>query len=419
MADVSFDEKRFADARAEFLALKGLFDFCLQETEKSKQTEESAKQRNRTALGKLVDDPSLFPIVRRDLTDAQIGLLSGAYGKVDDAKKKLKELLMCYTGNHPEVKAVYISLKMSMEQFKDLVRKLLEDPAVDSPLIDTTGNTLKAIEAFDAKRYDEAYGLFMKSDLGNKEVQWHLGRMYEYGHGVAKNASEAVKWYRKAAEQGHSGAQNNLGIMYKGGRGVTKDDYEAVKWFRKSAEQGNSTGQCNIGQMYLDGRGVMQNDYEAVKWFRKAFEHGNAIGQNRLAFMYASGRGVARNEAEAVRLYRLSADKFPPSLYALASMYENGSGVSRDVEEAKKWYRKAAEKGDENAKKALERLEKENVRVIQPVQSIGPVSLPPQHQTLIDRPYDLQFCRHCRMRLSHLKKISRSCPQCGENLFGR
>jgi serine/threonine-protein kinase len=200
MADVSFDEKRFADARAEFLALKGLFDFCLQETEKSKQTEESAKQRNRTALGKLLDDPSLFPIVRRDLTDAQIGLLSGAYGKVDDAKKKLKELLMCYTGNHPEVKAVYISLKMSMEQFKDLVRKLLEDPAVDSPLIDTTGNTLKAIEAFDAKRYDEAYGLFMNSDLGNKDVQWRLGLMYEYGHGVAKNASEAVKWYRKAAE---------------------------------------------------------------------------------------------------------------------------------------------------------------------------------------------------------------------------
>jgi len=43
-------------------------------------------------------------------------------------------------------------------------------------------------------------------------------------------------------------------------------------------------------------------------------------------------------------------------------MYENGRGVLRDIEEAKKWYRKAAEKGDQNAKKALERLK--NVHIV-------------------------------------------------------
>jgi hypothetical protein len=42
-----------------------------------------------------------------------------------------------------------------------------------------------------------------------------------------------------------------------------------------------------------------------------------------------------------------------------------------------------------------------------------------QDQGLVDRPYDLQFCRHCRMRLSHLKQVPRNCPQCGRNLFGR
>ena len=31
--------------------------------------------------------------------------------------------------------------------------------------------------------------------------------------------------------------QYKLGVMYEDGRGVTK--YEAVKWYRKAAEQGN------------------------------------------------------------------------------------------------------------------------------------------------------------------------------------
>ena len=64
--------------------------------------------------------------------------------------------------------------------------------------------------------------------------------MYEYGRGVGKNYSEAVRWYRKAAAQRHPTAQFNLGIMYQNGQGVGKNYTEAAKWYRKAAEQGNS-----------------------------------------------------------------------------------------------------------------------------------------------------------------------------------
>jgi TPR repeat protein len=64
--------------------------------------------------------------------------------------------------------------------------------------------------------------------------------MYQEGHGVAKDDREAVKWYRKAAEQGNAPAQYSLGVMYEDGRGVTKDESEAVKWYRKAAEQGDA-----------------------------------------------------------------------------------------------------------------------------------------------------------------------------------
>ena len=33
-------------------------------------------------------------------------------------------------------------------------------------------------------------------------------------------------------------AQVNLGVMYDNGEGVLQDDKEAVKWYRKAAEQG-------------------------------------------------------------------------------------------------------------------------------------------------------------------------------------
>ena len=41
-------------------------------------------------------------------------------------------------------------------------------------------------------------------------------------------------------------------------------------------------------------------------------------------------------------------------------MYEDGKGVSKNLAEAVKWYRKAADQGDEDARKALERLESDS-----------------------------------------------------------
>ena len=50
------------------------------------------------------------------------------------------------------------------------------------------------------------------------------------------NYTEAVKWYRKAAEQGMAEAQYNLGVCYEYGEGVTKDADEAVTWYKKAAD---------------------------------------------------------------------------------------------------------------------------------------------------------------------------------------
>ncbi|HOZ09088.1 MAG TPA: LON peptidase substrate-binding domain-containing protein, partial [candidate division Zixibacteria bacterium] len=74
--------------------------------------------------------------------------------------------------------------------------------------------------------------------------------LYDVGLGVTQDSTEAVRWYRAAAEAGMARAQNNLGIMYADGVGVPQDYEEAVKWYRLSADQGLPEGQNSMGYSY-------------------------------------------------------------------------------------------------------------------------------------------------------------------------
>ncbi len=106
--------------------------------------------------------------------------------------------------------------------------------------------------------------------------------MYAEGQGVPQDNAEAVKWYRRAAEQNDAMAQHNLGHAYRTGKGVPQDTAEAVKWLRTAAEQGHDGAQCDLGVIYGKGRGVPQDYVLAHMWFRLAAAQGNEKAvQNR------------------------------------------------------------------------------------------------------------------------------------------
>ncbi len=91
--------------------------------------------------------------------------------------------------------------------------------------------------------------------------------MYGWGKGVPRDYAEAVKWYRKAAEQGYAGSQNNLGLMYDNGEGVPQNYAEAAKWYRKAAKQGEAIAQANLGFMYFRGEGMLRDLTQAYMWY--------------------------------------------------------------------------------------------------------------------------------------------------------
>jgi TPR repeat protein len=100
--------------------------------------------------------------------------------------------------------------------------------------------------------------------------------------------------------------------MYANGRGVPQDYVEAVKWYRKAVEQGNAGAQFNLGVMYANGRGVPQDDAGAVGWWRKAAEQDHASAQFNLGVMYHYGQGVPQDDVQAHMRYNLAASRFPP-----------------------------------------------------------------------------------------------------------
>ena len=265
--------------------------------------------------------------------------------------------------------------------------------------------TAKFIAAYNEKRYDDAAQLRHDIDLNDVTVQFNLGWMYANGSGLLKDDDEAVKWYRKAAEQGSAAAQSNLGLMYANGRGVLKDDSEAYRWYLKAANQGNSIAQCNLGRAYEEGKGVAKDEDEALKWYDKAIESGSERARTlseslrnkrrktentRLAIKafsnkewsdgfrlsqsadrddstiqfyigvcYDNGYGVSEDDSEAVRWYRKAAENGSlTAQFNLGVMYSKGEGVVKDEAESERWYKKAADSGYEKAKEALERIEK-------------------------------------------------------------
>ena len=120
----------------------------------------------------------------------------------------------------------------------------------------------------------------MSSDGG---VDAHQRGMLHYrGNTVPKSLSEAAKWFRIAADNGHAGAQYNLGIMAFLGQGMTKDYTKAAKWFRMAGEQNHAAAQYNLGFLYYVGRGVAKDDASAYVWIDRAASLGDKKAEQAL-----------------------------------------------------------------------------------------------------------------------------------------
>ncbi len=84
----------------------------------------------------------------------------------------------------------------------------------------------------------------------NSLALYKLGLLYDNGSGVPQDYAKAVKWYRKAAEQGYAKAQFMIGFMYYEGRGVTQDYVQAHVWYNLAVSRlPPSEARNNVGKV--------------------------------------------------------------------------------------------------------------------------------------------------------------------------
>ena len=188
--------------------------------------------------------------------------------------------------------------------------------------------------------------------------------MYADGKGVPENDVEAVKWYRKAAEQGHSHGQIALGYMYMLGEGVPKDVIRAYMWislteimyaidptFRERTLIGDARFHLDMLSKFMTPAEITKAKTLAAEWWAEWWEKHNN--------MHGEGVVVPENDSQKVKVYREFAEQGDArSQYTLGVMYAKGTDLPVDNIKAYMWLLLAMMQGQETAAANLDIVRK-------------------------------------------------------------
>ena len=108
------------------------------------------------------------------------------------------------------------------------------------------------------------------------------------------------QWLTAAAERGNARVQATLASMFAAGLGVRQSHAAAVRWYRRAGNQGHPTAQLRLAEMFAEAG---EDRVEAYFWASLA-EFGGQPGAHPLrtsieALMSADELAAARARAQA------------------------------------------------------------------------------------------------------------------------
>ena len=147
---------------------------------------------------------------------------------------------------------------------------------------------------------EELFSLYARAaELGHPVAQYNLAMMYSNGESVYVDYQQAVYWFKKSAQQKFAPAQYRLGELYyfaKGG--LQRDLDEAVRLFRKAAEQDDPDAQMNLAMLCGSGEGLPLDTDKAIYWIEQAYAGGlnMAIDYREMLRKSVNGRFTASQQ---------------------------------------------------------------------------------------------------------------------------
>ena len=152
----------------------------------------------------------------------------------------------------------------------------------------------------------KAFDFFMQAAKGGSiKAMRDLGYMYLYDDNPdGKDASEAEKWFLKAANAGDKRSIMELTRIYFNGFGVDENMEKAKYFAEKAIQQGKPQANYYLGMLYYEGKYLKQDYKKALKLFGKTLEYPYRsdevdLAKDTLYKMYMAGQGTTKNEDKA------------------------------------------------------------------------------------------------------------------------
>ena len=144
---------------------------------------------------------------------------------------------------------------------------------------------------------------------GNPVAQYNLA-FYLDEEGEFEDCNQLISLYTASANQGFAPAQAALGHIYEeGGCNGDEDLTQAIRWYKKAANQNDPEGLYRLADCYLYGKGVTKNHPEGVRLLKKAADLNYPSAEYLLGLAYEGGwYGLSIDRDEAMKLFRKAAE---------------------------------------------------------------------------------------------------------------
>lgn len=198
----------------------------------------------------------------------------------------------------------------------------------------------------------------------SSESLYYKGVQNLSGHGIPKDESKALQYFKAASDKGSVSADNAIAVMYNEGIGVKQDKTLALQYYEKAATYNDASAQYNLAVYYYENdpnnpklqqyltQAIANNDSDALNLkariqmkngqfkaayqsFKKSAGHQNPEAFFYLYLMNQEGQGVAKNNRQALTYLQKAAElNEPNALFTLGTMYLKGEVIQKDTKKA-------------------------------------------------------------------------------------
>lgn len=212
---------------------------------------------------------------------------------------------------------------------------------------------------------DAFHGVMSMAEAGEPMAQYAIGLFYFWGDMLLnfqkppkedfakcekENAAQALKWFRRSAEQGCIPAfRNAFNSVRNGVNGVPKDMEEALRWAETVADKVDMRDYYH--SMILEYQNLKRHS-DAIRWCERGVKDGVSVCAIDLGLVYLYGdRGAAEDDVKALQLFNQAAAAGNEyGYYNAGRCYYNGWGCTIDYREAFRCFDQALHGGHQTAK---------------------------------------------------------------------